>query len=261
VKKDAEELTGLVFDIKEFALFDGPGLRCTVFLKGCPLRCSWCHNPEGIKPTPEYMKSASGKRLAGRYYSVSELAGKLFSYEGILKDAGGVSFSGGEPLFQADFLIETMRRLKGRLHILLQTSGCAEAQDFAAVTDLADTVYFDLKVMNPALHRRFTGVDNAGILDNLKRLDRSGPVYRLRVPMIPGVTDTIENYDDIRSFIKNNLNTGGYLDGLDLLPYNPAAGGKYEAVGRKFEPEFDEQAKTRVNPDFFLSVVKEAKSL
>ena len=106
--------SGIVFDIKEFAVYDGPGLRCTVFLKGCPLRCSWCHNPEGLAMPPEPVVTSAGVRTAGKEYTSSELIDRLVSYADIFRlSKGGVTFSGGEPLLQIDFLLEVMHGLKG----------------------------------------------------------------------------------------------------------------------------------------------------
>ncbi|MDR3210807.1 MAG: radical SAM protein [Planctomycetota bacterium] len=253
---------GLVFDIKEFALFDGPGLRCTVFMKGCPLGCSWCHNPEGQAFRPEVMRTAAGERTVGVFYRPEELADKLLGYQEVLKlAAGGVTFSGGEPLWQGDFVAEVMRRLTGRLHLLLQTSGYAPSALFRQVSDLSDLVYFDLKLVDPVLHRRYTGQDNALILENLRRLDRSGRPYRLRVPLIPGLTDSRENYQNLRDLLAGELNQTDGLQGLDFLPYNPATGGKYPALGRVFQPGYDETRPLDLAVDFFREVVKEVKVL
>lgn len=248
---------GVVFDIKEFALYDGPGVRCTIFMKGCPLRCSWCHNPEGLAREPEYMKTAAWERQVGRVYQVDELVAVLLRYEPIFRAVtGGVTFSGGEPLLQADFVAAAMRMLKGRLHLLLQTSGFANEEDFLSVIALSDLVFFDLKILRSDLHRRHTGCDNRRILANLVALDRSGTPYRIRMPMIPGVTDTEENYDLVREFIQTRLGRT-HLQGLDMLPYNQAAGGKYEGVGRRFTPGFDANTKERILPEYFQDLIRE----
>jgi pyruvate formate lyase activating enzyme len=254
-----DDPVGIVFDIKEFSLYDGPGLRCTVFLKGCPLRCTWCHNPEGQNHEPEVMKSASGDRLVGTRQRASELESKILSYVPIFAAGnGGVTFSGGEPLSQAGFVINAMKRLKGKVHLLLQTSGHADASAFDEAASLADEVYFDVKLIDNSLHRAYTGMDNSLILENLRRLDRSGQSYRLRFPLIPGVTDLPENYENIRNFVDSHLKNCG---GLDLLPYNQSAGGKYSALGRTFEPNFDETQTARVEPDFFRTVLKDVRAL
>lgn len=255
------EFLGIVFDIKEFALFDGPGLRCTVFMKGCPLRCSWCHNPEGLKPVPETMRTAAGTRHVGLAYTVGGMVEKLLTYQPVFADTdGGITFSGGEPLLQPDFVVNVMRKLKGKVHLLLQTSGFCNSKVFASAIPHADMVYFDVKLADPGLHRLFTQQDNADILDNLLELDRSGVEYRLRLPLIPDVTDTPENYAGIRKFIKENLRSAA-LSGIDLLPYNRAAGGKYAAVGRQFNPGFDETKEVSVCPDYFKDIVKEVMVL
>jgi pyruvate formate lyase activating enzyme len=250
--------SGIIFDIKELSLYDGPGLRCTVFMKGCPLRCAWCHNPEGISPVPEVMRTDFSERLVGQRYTVSELEGRLLSYERIFEKCGGVTFSGGEPLAQAEFVVNVMTRLKGRVHTILQTSGYAPPPIFASAVSAADTTFFDLKLMDRDLHKRYTGVDNGVILGNLKYLDGAGHNYRIRIPLIPGVTDTDENYGAIREFITKNLDNP---EGIDLLPYNPAAGGKYGALGREFRPCYDECRKVRVDAGFFKGSAKEVKVL
>lgn len=207
------------------------------------------------------MRTASGAREAGRRYSVSELVDRLMHYAPVFAGSdGGVTFSGGEPLMQAPFLAAVLRRLQGRLHTLLQTSGCASREAFQSVFPLADLVYFDFKLADPDGHRRFTGKDNTRILDNLHILDASGRPYRLRMPLVPGVTDTPGNYEGLRRLIAEDLQAGG-LEGLDLLPYNRAAGGKYQAVGRDFQPGYDEDAEVRVDPDYFRNVVREVKVL
>lgn len=260
-KDSVEDPLGVVFDIKEFALYDGPGLRCTVFMKGCPLRCSWCHNPEGLAMEPETMKTAAGERRVGAIYQAEELAERLERYIPVFDAAGGgVTFSGGEPLLQAEFVSAVMMLLKGRMHVLLQTSGHAQGDVFLQTAGLADMVFFDVKLMDPARHRRFTGVDNGRILDNLRALDRSGMLYRIRLPLIPGVTDTPENYEALREFIRREVR-GDTMAGLDLLPFNEAAGGKYQAVGRAFNPGFDATQPVNIQPEWFQDIVREVTVL
>jgi pyruvate formate lyase activating enzyme len=250
--------SGLVFDIKEFALFDGPGLRCTVFFKGCPLRCSWCHNPEGLEQAPEVLQSGAGSRTCGVYYGLADLAERLLRYAPVFEGTeGGVTLSGGEPLMQGEFVQKLMLLLKGKLHLLLQTSGYAPEKVFLDTASLADMVYFDFKLADPLEHKKHTGKDNAPILKNLRALDHSGIPYRLRLPLIPGLTDTPENYRGIGDFIEKFLCSGNNLQGLDLLSYNPAAGGKYKAAGRVFAPDFDERRPPNPDPDFFKGLVKE----
>src|ERR1035437_7500003 len=140
-------LTGVVFDIKEFAVHDGPGIRVTVFLKGCPLRCSWCHNPEGLSPHPQVRRSAAGERLAGEAFTSAELAARLNSQAELLRGEGGVTFSGGEPLAQAAFAAEVIDQLDD-LHVVLDTCGYAEEPDFCAVGSRANLIYLDVKLVD-----------------------------------------------------------------------------------------------------------------
>lgn len=238
---------GVIFDIKEFAVHDGPGVRTTVFLKGCPLRCTWCHNPEGISPQPQTMRGATGERIAGREFAPHELAHILNRQAAALRACeGGVTFSGGEPLMQAEFVAETVDLLDG-MHVTLDTSGYASEHALRSVLARTDLVYFDLKLIDPAAHRRYTGVDNAPILRNLRILAGSGVPFVIRVPLIPGVTDTDENLAAIAQ-------TARGLPGMqrvDLLPYNQAAGGKYAAAGMAWQPDYDETRPLNLNTAVF----------
>ena len=226
----------MVFDIKEFAVHDGPGIRTTVFLKGCPLRCMWCQNPEGISPDPQVMKSVVGERTVGDRYTSAELADLLNSQADILRrNEGGVTFSGGEPLMQAAFLAEVIDQLDN-LHTLLDTSGYATEQDFKLVAAKVDLIYFDLKLIDPDKHRRYIGVDNAPILGNLKLLAEIGTPFVVRVPLVPGVTDT---GDELAAIAETVTGLAGMIR-VDLLPYNKAAGGKYAAVRMTFGVDYDE---------------------
>lgn len=229
---------GIVFDIKEFAVHDGPGIRTTVFLKGCSLRCRWCHNPEGLAPGPQEIVSVGGRRVAGRVYRADELADILNRQSEILAmNDGGVTFSGGEPLHQAPFVAEVIDRLEG-VHVLLDTSGYGSRDDFALLARKSHLVHFDLKLIDPEEHQRWTGADNEPILDNLQALcAMDSPAFIVRIPLVPGVTDTEKNLvalaETIRRLERAPLRT-------ELLPYNRAAGGKYRACGMRFEPGFDE---------------------
>ena len=239
--------SGIVFDIKEFAIHDGPGIRTTVFLKGCPLACMWCHNPEGQSSQPRVICSPAGERVAGRVYTPPELAGILNQQAHILKaNEGGVTFSGGEPLRQVDFILEVINLLDD-LHILLDTSGYGEAEDFNRVVKQCDLVFFDLKLIDNALHRHFTGCDNTPILQNLHALSRMGVPFVVRVPLVPGITDTNENLAGIAREIRGMPN----LQRVDLLPYNKAAGSKYRSAGMEFKPEYDERAELNINTTAF----------
>jgi pyruvate formate lyase activating enzyme len=241
-------LNGVVGDIREFTVHDGPGIRTTVFLKGCPLRCSWCHNPEMISPLPQTICGSAGERIVGRQYSSTELASILQGQAEILSaGGGGVTFSGGEPLMQADFLMEVIGQLEG-LHLLLDTSGYADAAAFSRVAAACDLVYFDLKLIDDEKHLEYTGGSNEAILNNLRLLTKMPVPFVVRVPLVPGVTDTAANLAAIARTVRGAPN----LEVVELLPYNRAAGGKYAGLGMLFEPGFDEGLTVNADPRPFL---------
>ncbi len=241
---------GIVFDIREFAVHDGPGIRTTVFLKGCPLACQWCHNPEGQRREPQEMRSPGGSRTAGREVAPEELAAILNRQAGILRDnEGGVTFSGGEPLMQAAFVAEVIDRLRlsGGMHVLLDTCGYGSAKDFRRLLERTQLVYYDLKLIDPVVHRHYTGCDNGPILANLQLLAESGVPYVIRVPLVPGVTDT----DEALAAIAGRVAGLPGLQEVHLLPYNRAAGAKYAAAGMAFRPEYDESRPVNANTGIF----------
>ena len=241
-------MSGVVFDIREMSIHDGPGIRTTVFLKGCPLRCAWCHNPEGLASAPQILRGANGERVAGRRYTSDELAGLLNRQASLLRENGGITFSGGEPLMQAEFVAEIIDRLED-LHVTLDTSGYASEEEFRLVAAKCDLVLFDLKLVDAAAHRHWTGADNAPILRNLAALTGSGTPFIIRVPLVPGVTDTDEN---LRSLAYRVSVLPGHPH-VELLPYNRAAGGKYAACDLDWRPAFDES----VAPNAKLKVFQE----
>jgi len=222
-------MTGIIFDIKEFAINDGPGIRLTVFLKGCPLRCLWCHNPEGMSFEPQF-NSKTGK-LTGKIWSADKLAAHIASFADLFKSAGGgVTFSGGEPAAQADFLLETIGKLPD-IHINLDTSGFCDAGVFKSIAAKCNLIFFDLKLGDNEAHKKHTGQGNAVILENLRFLSGSGVPFHIRIPLIPEITDTAENLESIRQIV---LSLPHPPDQMDLLPYNRLAGGKYETYGMKY---------------------------
>lgn len=241
---------GLVFDIREFAVHDGPGIRTAVCLKGCPLRCSWCHNPEGISASPQIIRGPAGERTAGRWYDSTELASLLNKQAEILRlNGGGVTFSGGEPLAQADFVVEAIEQLD-HTHTVLDTSGYGSEEDFRTLALRVDLVLFDLKLMDSDIHRRYTGCDNGPILRNFEVMTALPTPYVVRVPLVPGVTDTEMNLAAIAEFVCNRPG----LQRVELLPYNRAGGGKYAPAGMAFHPDFDETLAVKPNTVVFESL-------
>ncbi len=233
--------SGLVFDIKKFALHDGPGIRTTVFFKGCPLNCWWCHNPEGINPEPEEMTkslyqqssaSPESKETIGKHMSVEEIMSEIkkdwIFYEE--SGEGGVSFSGGEPLMQPLFLEKLIDACKGEeLMITLDTCGFSPWEVLDRIKDKVDLFLYDIKIIDEEKHRKYTGVSNSIILTNLQKLDAEGKNLIIRFPVIPGITDTKENVNQIRDFIKTLKNTKE----IHLLPFHNIAKGKYIKLKRK----------------------------
>ena len=271
-------MLGKVFSIEEFATFDGPGIRTTVFLKGCPLRCTWCHNPEGQSFQTEYIRSPNGcircgaceragthkdgrivltadsiavcpknlVRECGDDYTAEALAKKLLKNEEFMRSTGGgVTFSGGEPLSHAEFIVECISNLNG-LSTALQTSGFSNGQTFAKVLNAVDYVLYDLKIIEEEVHKKYCGVSNRCILENYATLARSGKKFVTRIPLIPSVTDTDENLEAIASFMqKNGVNY------VELLPYNRFAGSKYASVMREYVVDFDESQEVNKGEKIF----------
>jgi pyruvate formate lyase activating enzyme len=239
--------SGIIFDIKEFAIHDGPGIRTTVFMKGCPMSCQWCHNPEGQSGQPQVIRSPVGERVAGVEYTSVDLAALLNQQVAILRaNEGGVTFSGGEPLLQAEFVAEVIELLDD-VHVLLDTSGYGKEQDFHRLVDRSDLVYFDLKLIDSKAHQHYTGCDNALILRNLHLLSEMGKPFVVRVPLVPGVTDTNQNLKAIAQTLRGLSS----LLRVELLPYNKAAGSKYLFAGMEFKPDYNESGELNLNTALF----------
>ena len=175
-----------------------------------------------------------------------EAADKILPNAELLKmNGGGITFSGGEALSQPEFVLET-RRLLHELHACIETSGYAPSQIYQRVAAEMNLVIQDIKIMEPVQHRRWTGADNARILENVRWLCQSGIPFRIRVPLIPGVNDTLENMQAIAELIAG----ADDLEKVELLRYNRAAGAKYAGVGLTYAPDFcvDQQVKEYTGP-------------
>ncbi len=276
--------SGTLFAIKRYALHDGPDLRVTIFFKGCPLSCQWCHNPEGMdtglrilslpakcvgcgecsRACPQHALSQGNagmlRNLAlcttcgtcaevcpaltheavGRQWSVPEVMDEIEKELPFFTGTrGGVTFSGGEPLAQPEFL-ERMLIACGQLglHRAVDTSGFASAGTVRSIARHTDLFLFDLKHMDPIAHRRLTGVDNALILSNLRLLAQSGARIAPRLPLIPGMNDDEEN-------IRRTGLLAASLPGIrsvDVLPYHASARGKYAKLGLPYPGESIKQS-------------------
>lgn len=272
------DVSGVIFERKELAVFDGPGIRTTVFFKGCPLRCQWCHNPEGLSPRRELMVSPNGctgcnrcrtacptpdhctlcgacvtacpqrlRKICGEVYTPDALATLLKRDEAYLTaNGGGVTFSGGEPTMQGEFLIQVLNRLP-TMHKAMETCGHCDSNLFQRVIAALDYVILDLKLMDEEKHKHYTGVSNQQILKNLDILKASGRPFLVRIPVIPGVNDDDQNFIDTAALLQNTPT----LEKVELLPYHITAGAKYSMVQRQYNPEFNVEAKPKLNTEIF----------
>ncbi|MBQ9774022.1 MAG: glycyl-radical enzyme activating protein [Clostridia bacterium] len=274
-------MTGTVFSIEEFAIHDGPGVRTTVFLKGCPLSCVWCHSPEGQGFSPEILRAPNGClscgacleigkeqtghaelvpdsatvcprhliRTSGITYTPTALTEKLLKNADFLRaSGGGITFSGGEPLAQPFFLGECLRLLSGKLHRALQTAGYAPRKVFRQILAHCDFVLFDLKIMDPNRHKRYCGVENGQILANYRVLAASDTPFITRVPLIPTLSDTEENLTAIAQLLREYR-----ISRVELLPYHRFTGSKYTMTGKTYRPPFDEALPPQPHTEIFNS--------
>lgn len=233
-------MKGLIFDIRSFSVHDGPGIRTTVFLKGCPLRCSWCHNPESQRCLTETVRKV--RKLGAETFETTESIGTPMETTAVLnrfvadkpffeESGGGITISGGEPLMQPAFTLFLLKAAREMgIHSALDTSGYANSDVFRNVAYAADLVLYDLKLANIAEHERHTGQTNTLILSNLELLAASGKRFFIRIPLIPEVTDTQGNLEGLYNIISN---LGG-VERIDLLPFHHLGKSKYDRMGRQF---------------------------
>lgn len=227
---------GIIADIQRASVHDGPGIRTTVFFKGCPLRCRWCHNPECISPLPQIMhypekcigcgQCAKGcysgaKVLCGREETADEVLGQIMADKPYYGSGGGVTFSGGEPMAQKEFLSELIDKCKAqKIHTAIETSLYIFDENIFRKTDL---LMADMKLWDRSRHIEYTGVSNERIIENFKKLDALGVPYIMRTPMINGVTD-IDKIDRFAATLKNMMYH-------ERLPYHPLGISKAAALG------------------------------
>lgn len=268
--------TGTIFNIQKFSVNDGPGIRTTVFLKGCPLRCIWCHNPESNSIKQELFYDEKKCILCGKCAAVCPKGCHSFAEEKhifdrskcilcgkcaqvcmtnaletvgyrqevaevikeVMKDqvfyetsGGGMTISGGEPLYQAEFTYELLKAAKEKgLHTCIETCGYANEDNFRKIADLVDIFLFDYKETDPQKHREFTGVSNDLILQNLRMLDDLGAKIILRCPIIP----TLNDREDHFSGIAQTANSLKNILEINIEPYHPLGSGKTTMLGRQY---------------------------
>lgn len=267
-------MTGIVALIARFSVNDGPGIRTTVFLKGCRLRCRWCHSPETWNPNPEiYFDAAKckydGKCIAvcpvpkaidleagcrinrelcimssclkctdvcpygaltkvGKRMTVTEVIGEVERDVPFYVDDGGMTISGGEPLFQIGFTAGLLKVAKEKgIHTCVETSGYCSGEDIERVIPYTDLFLYDIKQMDDAIHKKATGASNRIILENARRIAQHVDI-RFRVPLVPGVNDTEEFFDKLATFARS---IG--VRAVDILPYHNYAKAKYIMLGRE----------------------------
>jgi pyruvate formate lyase activating enzyme len=274
---DDRDLTGTIFNIQKFSVHDGPGIRTTVFMKGCPLRCRWCSNAESMNPEPEigYLKalcdlcgecSSACQRQAitvtenevkinrdecnacgtcvevcpcdaltvyGRNVSVQDVFDEVYKDMRFFSgSAGGVTVSGGEPLRQPDFVVALLRKCKEKgIHTCLDTTGYATRNDFEKVLMYADMVLFDLKMMDSASHRQYTGVPNEQIKENAIFAASKEKDILFRIPLIETVNSDRRNIEATAEFISSF----GEKKPVELLPYHKLGIAKYGTLGREYQ--------------------------
>jgi len=278
---------GWIFDVQKFSIHDGPGIRTTVFMKGCPMRCAWCHNPEGIDREPvlsfipskcigcgyclrvcprgahradgdEHVLDRDRCEVCGSctqecYAGALELIGREVTVEEVLADVlsdrpfyensgGGMTLSGGEPLYQIDFIDALLAAAKAEdLHCCIETCGFADFACFERIMGRVDLFLYDVKDVDPARHLELTGVSNGPILANLRRLHEAGKDVLVRVPLVPGCNDFDDNLAGLAELAASLPN----LLGVELMPYHRLGTSKRERIGtapeaRPTEPPADE---------------------
>ena len=255
-------MTATIFDIARSSYVDGPGIRTTVFFKGCNLRCAWCHNPESQSPKSQMMfhkNKCTGcgkckekcphslekcelcgkctlycpndaREICGKEYTVEEIFCQVIK-DKIFYDAsgGGVTFSGGECMLYPDFLVEILKECKENgIHTAVDTAGHVPFEHFERILPYTDLFLYDVKFLDGEKHKRYTGVNNGLILENLAELLHRGSRVWVRIPVIPTVNDTVEEMRGIREFILAH----GSPEKVELLPYHAMGEHKYEAIGK-----------------------------
>ena len=247
---------GIIFDIQRNSYVDGPGIRTTVFFKGCNLKCKWCHNPESQNMKKEilfYKNKCTGcgrcknltvdnenfmcfndaKEICGKEYSVDEVLKEVIKDKAFYETSGGgVTFSGGECMLQIDFLFEVLKKCKENgIHTAVDTAGHIQWDFFEKIIPYTDLFLYDVKTMDDDLHIECTGVSNKLIIENLAKLLKSGSAVWVRIPVVSGINDNEKEMTEIKHF----FDVHGYPEEVELLPYHAMGEHKYEALGMNVE--------------------------
>lgn len=224
--------TGTIFNIQEYAVQDGAGIRTTVFFKGCPLRCKWCCNPEGQERNPEIMFNKSLKKTIGEKISAEKLYEKIKSNILFYKNSGGgVTLSGGEPFAQPEFANEFLKKCESvGISVGVETCGFFKWDKVKKFIDAFSFYYFDIKILDEKLHKNYTGKSNKLILKNLKNLAKNNAAkITLTITVVPGVNDSEKEMAKIAGLCKKLK-----IPNARLLPYHRFGAQKYEHLGRKY---------------------------
>lgn len=238
-------MKGLIFSVKRYSIHDGPGIRVTFFMKGCPLNCMWCHNPEGISSFPETVIQTN--KVGEKEFINSEEVGKYYTVENILEilekervfinqSKGGITFSGGEPMIQFEFLLQALKACKENgYHTAVDTSGYSSAENYKSIIPFTDLFLFDIKHLDEVRHLEFTGVSNIVILDIYRLLLESDTDVMIRVPVIPGFNDDPDHWEKLKKFLISTKTKS--LKKIHLLPYHKIGSSKYKKFNLPYRME------------------------
>ena len=237
----------VIFNVMRYSVHDGPGIRTTVFFKGCPLSCKWCHNPESIEQKPQQVFTAKKCIKCGHCDNCPTGAREIIGYEIILADLmkelnkdllfyeqsnGGVTFSGGEPLYQAGFLIEALKACnEDRINTAIDTSGFCDTEAILKAAETADYFLYDIKFIDSEKHEKYCGGSNEIVLKNLEHISQARAKILIRIPVIPTINDDLQEMTGIFEFIKGIKN----IEAVHLLPYHNIQTDKYNRIGKRYE--------------------------
>ena len=253
-------MTATIFDIERNSFADGPGIRTTVFFKGCNLQCVWCHNPESQQTTPQMMLysdkcrgcgkckevcdskdctlcgkcalycPADARKVCGKEYTADEVLSEIIKDKAYYQaSGGGVTLSGGECLLQLDFVVELLKKCRQNgIHTAIDTAGHIPFECFEKVMPYTDLFLYDIKLFDSEKHKKYVGVDNKLILDNLKKLIKSNARVWVRIPIITGINDSVLEMQKIKEFLSGEKQ----VEKIELLPYHALGENKYRAIGK-----------------------------